>query len=125
MKPKRILAADDCPVLRGFYRLVFSGPGTEVVVAGDGAEALRAAEAGAFDLVVTDHEMPGMDGLALVRALRALGHGGPVAVVSGALTPALAAEYRAAGVARLLSKPCSLAALRALAEPAPSRVLAA
>ena len=125
MTPKRILVADDCPVLRGFYRLVFAGPETEVVVAADGAEALRAAEAGAFDLVVTDHEMPAMDGLVLVRALRARGYDGPIAVVSGALTPPLVAEYRAAGVARLLPKPCSLATLRALAEPVPTRVLAA
>jgi CheY-like chemotaxis protein len=125
MKPKRILVADDCPVLRGFYGLVFAGPGTEVVVVADGAAALRATEARAFDLVVTDHEMPGMDGLAFVRALRAHGYEGPIAVVSGALTPALVAEYGAAGVARVLPKPCSLAALRALAVLAPMRGLAA
>ncbi len=125
MTPKRILVADDCPVLRELYRAVLEPLGAEVSTAADGAEALRRCAETEFDVVVTDHEMPAADGLTVVRTLRARGFAGPVVVVSGALTPALAADYRRAGAAAVLAKPFSLRALRDLVGSRPSALRAA
>jgi CheY-like chemotaxis protein len=58
--------------------------GFEVVEAGSAEEALRLVEKGASpDLLVTDHLMPGMSGVALARQLRAVLPGLPVLIVSG------------------------------------------
>ncbi|MBY0268421.1 MAG: response regulator [Burkholderiales bacterium] len=69
-------------------------------------EALGALHAGniRFDLVVTDFNMPGMSGLEVARAVRAVQADLPVIVVSGYITEALRAEAAAAGVSELISK---------------------
>ncbi len=121
----RIPVADDCPVLRELYRARFGSLGAEVTLAADGTEALLAAATSPFDLVITDHEMPRTEGLTVVRTPRAQGFAGAVAVVSGALTPALTADYRRAGATAILAKPCSLRALQALVEHAPAARCAA
>jgi two-component system chemotaxis response regulator CheY len=71
-KPARILAVDDSASMRQMVRYTLEGAGFEVVQAADGAEALEYARAHGVDLVLTDVNMPGMDGIALVRELRAL-----------------------------------------------------
>jgi two-component system chemotaxis response regulator CheY len=67
----RILAVDDSPSMRDMVRIALTSAGFEVVQATDGEEALRLARAEAFDLVLADVNMPNMDGIALIRALRA------------------------------------------------------
>ncbi len=121
----RILVADDCPVLRELYREVFEPLGADVTAVADGAAALERCGESTFDLVVTDHEMPFADGPTVVRTLRARGFSGPIAVVSGALTPTLVNEYRRAGATTLLAKPFSLRALHALVESHPVALCAA
>jgi|SRR5690606_6828432 len=68
---KRILAVDDSPSMREMVRSALTSAGFEVVQATDGDEALRLAREQQFDLVLSDVNMPNMDGLALIRALRA------------------------------------------------------
>jgi chemotaxis protein histidine kinase CheA len=70
--PGRVaLVADDSPVVRDVIAQALRAHGLQVVVAGDGEEALALLEVQArVDVVVTDIEMPRLDGLALVRALR-------------------------------------------------------
>jgi CheY-like chemotaxis protein len=70
--PGRVaLVADDSPVVRDVIAQALRAHGLLVVVASDGEEALAMLEAQArVDIVVTDIEMPRLDGLALVRALR-------------------------------------------------------
>ena len=69
---------------------MLAGAGYEVSGAGDGVEALELAQSRHFDLVVTDHNMPRMDGVTLVRALRPRTQYDPVAlrVVSPQVDPA-------------------------------------
>ena len=57
--------------------------GAHVVVAASGEEALKALEECTFDLVITDHHMPGMGGLAFVRSLRSRDRDLPVILRSG------------------------------------------
>jgi two-component system chemotaxis response regulator CheY len=68
--PATILIADDSRTMRDMVRAALEADHHTVVEAPDGRQALAVAEAQAADLVITDVNMPGMDGLALVRALR-------------------------------------------------------
>jgi PAS domain S-box-containing protein len=63
------------------------------------------AQPKACDLVVTDYNMPGMSGLELARALRAIRPGLPVALASGYITEELRTQAPLAGVSELIYKP--------------------
>jgi two-component system, chemotaxis family, chemotaxis protein CheY len=67
-----ILAVDDSASMRQMVRYTLEGAGYKVVQASDGVEALEFAKSGAADLVLTDVNMPRMDGIELVRELRTL-----------------------------------------------------
>lgn len=67
-----ILAVDDSASMRQMVRFTLEGAGYTVLQASDGVEALALARGKGADLVLTDVNMPGMDGLTLVRELRAL-----------------------------------------------------
>jgi len=67
----RILAVDDSAAMRQMVGITLGGAGHHVQQAADGREALRIAERERFDLVITDVNMPNMDGITLVRELRA------------------------------------------------------
>ncbi|AGC46921.1 sensor histidine kinase/response regulator [Myxococcus stipitatus DSM 14675] len=67
---RRVLVVDDSPLTRELISSLLEAVGYDTVVAGDGAEALDVLEGPPVDLVVTDLEMPGMDGLELTRRLK-------------------------------------------------------
>lgn len=67
-----ILAVDDSASMRQMVRYTLESAGYTVVQAADGVEALELAQTRGADLVLTDVNMPRMDGLTLVRELRAL-----------------------------------------------------
>lgn len=67
---KHILVVDDSPTVRQTEREALSRVGYEVSVAGDGLEAWQMLRRGRFDLVVTDIDMPRLDGLSLLRSIR-------------------------------------------------------
>jgi two-component system, chemotaxis family, chemotaxis protein CheY len=67
-----ILAVDDSASMRQMVRLTLEGAGYKVVQAADGVEALKYAKSAGCDLVLTDVNMPRMDGIELLRELRAL-----------------------------------------------------
>lgn len=67
-----ILAVDDSPSMRRLVKHVLSSNGFEVVMAEDGVDALDQAKKNTVDLVLTDVNMPNMDGLQLIRELRGL-----------------------------------------------------
>jgi two-component system chemotaxis response regulator CheY len=78
---KSILVVDDTRSMRKMVAAVLQGAGYSVEEAGDGAEAFEKARAQVFDLVVTDHNMPKMDGVTLVRSLRELAQYDDVAII--------------------------------------------
>jgi two-component system chemotaxis response regulator CheY len=67
-----ILAVDDSASMRQMVNFTLKGAGYEVVQAADGIEALEYARGHSVDLVLTDVNMPRMDGISLVRELRTL-----------------------------------------------------
>ena len=66
----RVLVADDHATNRKVVDLILAGAGAETLCVEDGAQALEAFQAGAFDLVLMDMQMPVLDGLSAVRAIR-------------------------------------------------------
>lgn len=68
----RLLLVEDDRIIRIPVRDALRTAGFEVMESGDGLAALRAAEADAFDIVLSDVRLPGLDGLSLLRRLRAL-----------------------------------------------------
>jgi PAS domain S-box-containing protein len=69
-RPLRVLFADDHPTNQRVVQMILETQGAEVVTVSDGAEAVAAFRAGAFDLVLMDMQMPVMDGLTATRAIR-------------------------------------------------------
>ena len=69
--PLKVLMAEDHPVNQRVVQAILSGGGMEVTTVGDGAQAVEAFSAGAFDLILMDMQMPVMDGLTATRAIRA------------------------------------------------------
>lgn len=68
----RILTVDDSAAMRQMVHVTLASAGYDVYQAKDGREALDIANANTFDLVITDVNMPEMDGLTLVRHLRGM-----------------------------------------------------
>ncbi len=66
----RVLVVDDEPDICTLVRITLEGAGHEVTVAGDGALALSLVDEGAFDAVILDVTMPGMDGFEVLTALK-------------------------------------------------------
>jgi CheY-like chemotaxis protein len=71
MDKPRILIIDDNASFRELLRIMLSGEGYEVVVAEDAVDGGKAMLAGRFDLAICDIDMPYMNGLELLAALRA------------------------------------------------------
>lgn len=69
---KTVLTVDDSRTMREMVAFTLKGAGYNVVEAGDGQQGLTAAGANKVDLVIADLNMPVMDGLTLIRKLRAL-----------------------------------------------------
>jgi DNA-binding response OmpR family regulator len=102
-----ILAVEDETAVAQLLALVLGGPNCKVTTAGDGKKALAkiAAAKRPFDLVITDHLMPRVSGLELVRQLRATNFGGKVLVLSAHLVEDNIKAYQELGVDMMISKP--------------------
>lgn len=68
----KILAVDDSASMRQMVAFTLKGAGYDVVEASDGMDALQKAKTGKVDLVLTDVNMPNMDGITLIKELRAM-----------------------------------------------------
>jgi two-component system response regulator MprA len=79
---ERVLVVDDDPPLRRMLERTLAAEGFQVTVASDGGAALVAAERSAPDLIVLDVAMPGLDGLAVCRRLRAKGLSSPILMLT-------------------------------------------
>ncbi|MDQ8051235.1 ATP-binding protein [Luteibacter sp.] len=87
LQSARILVAEDHPVNRAVISRQLNHLGFECVLTGDGEQALAALAGGAFDLLITDCDMPRMDGYALVQRIRTDEARADEAAAEGALRP--------------------------------------
>jgi two-component system, chemotaxis family, chemotaxis protein CheY len=106
--PTRVLVVEDGTLIRLYYRETLEAAGFEVAEAINGIEALEKILSERFDLVIVDINMPKMDGMSFLRALR--GQEGPAGalpalVISSESGERNAAAARAAGANFYLVKP--------------------
>jgi len=102
----RLIIVENDPVLRRAMAQVLKRDGMQVLAQpSDGAEALEAMERLSPDVILTDCDMPHVDGIEFVQRLRAAGDQTPVVMLSGQTEPAQIAQATAAGVNRYLIKP--------------------
>lgn len=112
----RVLCVEDHEQVAELIRLILRRAGHEADWACDGVVALHHIDSSPqpYDIVITDHVMPDLDGLGLVRALRSRNFAGEVIVQSARLSPAEKSQYDALGVTRFMEKPIRPESLRAL-----------
>ncbi len=105
--PKSILSVDDSPTIRQMVKYSLEGAGYVVTEATDGQDGLNKAKAKTFDLILTDQNMPGMDGLTLIKSLRALPNyrTTPILMLTTEANDAMKAQGKAAGATGWLVKP--------------------
>jgi DNA-binding response OmpR family regulator len=103
----QILVVEDEKAVAHMIAMVLGGPASKVVSARNGWEALIkiGATTRPFDVVITDHRMPRMTGLQLVRQLRAKTFGGKILVLSAHLSDEDIRAYEELNVDMMMSKP--------------------
>jgi two-component system, NtrC family, response regulator HydG len=103
----RILVVEDEKAVAHMIALVLGGPTSKVAKARNGWEALIkiGVTARPFDVVITDHRMPRMTGLELVRRLRAQNFGGKILVLSAHLSDEVIHQYDELRVDMMMTKP--------------------
>jgi two-component system chemotaxis response regulator CheY len=104
---KTIITVDDAATMRKMISFTLKGAGHEVLEAADGVEALKTLQTRAVDMVITDVNMPNMDGLTLTRSLRALPQFArtPIVLLTTESAPEKKAEGKAAGATGWIVKP--------------------
>lgn len=104
---KTILAVDDSVSIRKMVNFTLKSAGYEVIEATDGQEGLEKAKSSMVNLVLTDQNMPRMDGLTLIKSLRALPQYAtvPILMLTTESSDAMKAQGRAAGATGWMVKP--------------------
>lgn len=104
---RTILVVDDAGVMRQMNKLTLKKEGFEVIEAINGRDALDKIDGQPVDLVVTDINMPEMDGIALIRHLRSSADRRyvPIIVLSTISQEARVQEGKAAGASGWIFKP--------------------
>ena len=104
---KTVLAVDDSASIRQVVKNVLGGAGYRVLEAVNGAEGLKQLAGGGVDLIVTDLNMPVMDGLTFIREARRLpvGKGIPILFLTTESDPAKKAQAKEAGATGWIVKP--------------------
>lgn len=104
---KTILAVDDSASIRQMVSFTLKSSGYEVIEAADGMDGLDKAKSNEISLVLTDQNMPRMDGLTLIKTLRLLPQYKtvPILMLTTESSDAMKSQGRAAGATGWLVKP--------------------
>ncbi|MBW7860815.1 MAG: response regulator [Rhodocyclaceae bacterium] len=104
---KKILAVDDSASIRQMVSFTLKSQGYQVVEAVDGQDGLAKAKAQQVDLVLTDQNMPRMDGLTMVRMLRGMPNyrSVPILILTTESSESMKAQGKSAGATGWIVKP--------------------
>lgn len=104
---KVVLTVDDSASIRQMVAFTLKGAGYEVMEAVDGEDGLDKARGRNADLVLTDQNMPRMDGLTLIKTLRGMSQyrSTPILMLTTESSEAMKSAGRAAGATGWLVKP--------------------
>ncbi len=105
--PKTILAVDDSASMRQMIKLTLRNAGYDVIEAGDGQEGLSQARRATVHMILTDLNMPVMDGMVFIRELRkSPAHMGiPIVFVTTESDAEKKSQAKAAGATAWITKP--------------------
>ena len=112
IRNKRILVVDDEQNIRHVFSRMISFIGFEVDVAESGDKALNHLLKSQFDLVLTDLNMPGMDGLTLAHHIKEISPQTPVILVTGEKKEKILKKMEDSSVDSVLFKPVQLHDIR-------------
>src|SRR5256712_7674691 len=119
--PATLLIADDDPGLRQSLERTLTREGYRVILASDGNAALERLQAGGVDLVLTDLKMPGLSGIELLRAVKAIASEVDVILLTAFGTVEEAVKAMKEGAYDFLTKPFQRAQLLRLIRQALER----
>jgi two-component system chemotaxis response regulator CheY len=104
---KMVLTVDDSASIRQMVAFTLKSAGYDVIEAADGNAGLAQAKSNNVQLILTDQNMPGMDGLTLIKSLRALPNfkTTPILMLTTESSDAMKSQGRAAGATGWLVKP--------------------
>ncbi len=104
---KTILAVDDSASLRQMVAFTLKRAGYNVIEAADGQEGFEVAQANQIDLVLADQNMPRMDGITLVKSLRATQgfRATPILILTTESSDEMKSKGKAAGATGWMVKP--------------------
>jgi two-component system chemotaxis response regulator CheY len=107
MMSKTVLTVDDSASIRQMVSFTLKSAGYDVIEAVDGADGLNKAKQKSVNLVLTDQNMPNMDGLTLIKSLRMLPQykATPILMLTTESSDAMKTSGRAAGATGWLVKP--------------------
>ena len=114
----RILIVDDEPSMQEFLEILLGRDGYDVVTCGSASEATVALEVDEFDLVLSDIQMPGMNGLELLQHVQNSAPDTLVVLITAHGTAESAVEAMKHGAYDYLTKPCSVDEIRQVVERA-------
>jgi two-component system response regulator YesN len=112
----RVLCVEDNATFQQMLRLVLGRYGFEVITAADGIDALIQFKAreGRFGSIISDHDMPEMNGLQFVRSVREMGFTGRIVIMSGRLSVEDLYAYEPHTISGFFSKPFDVGMLAAM-----------
>ncbi len=104
---KTVLTVDDSASIRQMVAFTLKSAGYDVIEAADGNAGLAQAKNNSVSLVLTDQNMPSMDGLTLIKSLRALPNykATPILMLTTESSDTMKSQGRAAGATGWLVKP--------------------
>jgi two-component system, chemotaxis family, chemotaxis protein CheY len=107
MMSKNILVVDDAVSMRGLVSMALRNNGYDVVEASDGKDALNKLAAHKVDMIVTDLNMPNMDGITLIKEVKAIGKHKftPIVMLTTESQESKKAEGQQAGAKAWIVKP--------------------
>jgi CheY-like chemotaxis protein len=108
----RILAVDDDPSVAQAISYALASDDRKLAMAASVKEAMEKMAVADFDVVITDNNMPLLNGVELVRRLRQNHFPGKIVVLTAYLSEQLEREYSALAVDRMLPKPFNISELR-------------
>ena len=112
----RVLCVEDNATFQHMLKLALGRYGLEVITASHGVDALMQykAHSGRFASIISDNDLPHMNGLEFVRAVREMGYKGRIVIMSGRLTAEELQAYEPHGISGFFSKPFEVGVLAAL-----------
>lgn len=116
--PKTLLIVDDSASMRQYISFAIKGAGYDVIAVGRGKDALAKLDSTRIDMVITDYNMPEMDGIELTKQIRGMENykSTPIIMLTTESQEMKKAEGKAAGVSGWIVKPFTPEQLRDVVE---------